>query len=199
LQNRNILRIYGKSTLVRRLLARVPELRFSVSYTTRAPRRGERDGEHYHFVDAGRFEAMIAAGEFLEWAEVHGQRYGTGLRASDEVLQAGLDLLLDIDIQGARTVRRGPLPVVSVMVLPPDFATLERRLSGRGSESVSERGGRLAQARREVEEHGSFDYVVINDDLERAAEQIRAVLLAERRRSARCSAEVAAILETFPA
>ena len=124
----------GKSTLARRLLESVGELRFSVSYTTRPRRPGEESGREYHFVDDARFDAMTASGAFLEWARVFGHRYGTGREATEAALGAGTDLLLDIDVQGARQVRASGLDCVSIFVLPPDFATLEERLVRRGSD-----------------------------------------------------------------
>jgi guanylate kinase len=123
----------GKSTLARKVLESTPELEFSVSYTTRPRREAEVDGREYHFVDRARFDAMIGAGEFLEWAEVFGQRYGTGREPTRGALSEGRDLLLDIDVQGARQVRRSGQAAVFVFVMPPDFATLEARLRARGA------------------------------------------------------------------
>lgn len=124
----------GKSTLVARLTAALPELRFSVSWTTRPPRPGERDGVEYHFVDEAAFRAKIPRGEFLEWAEVHGRLYGTGRAETLAVLNDGLDILLDIDVQGAAQVRLSGLEAESIFVLPPSYAALRERLAGRGTE-----------------------------------------------------------------
>ncbi|MCP3978799.1 MAG: guanylate kinase [bacterium] len=189
----------GKSTLARRLVDETPELEFSVSFTTRAPREGEVDGSAYHFVDAAAFEAMIAREAFLEWANVFDNRYGTGIETTRESLDAGGDLLLDIDVQGARQVRGGPIPATTVMVLPPDFPTLERRLSGRGSEDEAQLRRRLGRARDEAEDYDNFDYLVVNDDLETAYSELQAIVRAERRRAIRCRGEARRIIETFPA
>jgi guanylate kinase len=188
----------GKSTLARRLLDGVPRLEFSVSYTTRRKRPGETDGREYHFVDDDTFDRMAAAGEFLEWAEVFGCRYGTGRAATERVLATGLDLLLDIDVQGAGHVRESDVEAVSIFVLPPDFATLESRLRLRGSEREAEVQRRLGQARREANEFSHYDYVVVNDDIERATKELRAIVRAERARTERRKAFVEKILETFP-
>jgi guanylate kinase len=190
----------GKSSVARRLLEDVDGLEFSVSYTTRSRRPGERDGSDYHFVDRPAFDAMIAAGELLEWAEVYGdQLYGTGRERTLAALAEGRDLLLDIDVQGARQVREAGVPAVLVMLLPPDYRTLAGRLEARGSESGGTIGRRLAAARREVEEFVRFDYVVINDRLEQAAATVAAIVTAERRRSARSAGEVRRIIASFPA
>jgi guanylate kinase len=188
----------GKSTLARAVVERLSGLEFSVSITTRPPRTDERDGHEYHFVDADRFKELIGQNAFLEWAEVYGNLYGTGLEVTRQALREGRDLLLDIDIQGARQVRGGPIPAVSVMILPPDFATLESRLRGRGSENDEELERRLAQAREEVQDYTNFEYLVVNADLQHAVEQVTAIVRAERRRVARCEAEGERIVATFP-
>jgi guanylate kinase len=188
----------GKSSLVREVLASTPGLRFSVSYTTRPIRAGEADGREYHFVSDDEFDRMVAAGGFLEWAGVFGQRYGTGREATEEVLAAGDDLLLDIDVQGARQVRNSGVGAVFIFVLPPDFSTLEHRLRSRGSESDAQLGQRLRKARREAEEYASYDYMLVNDDLARCADALRCVLIAERLRVSRAGGEAERILATFP-
>lgn len=188
----------GKSTITERLLRALPGLGFSVSYTTRAKRDGERDGEHYHFVDRPTFERMQSEGAFLEWAEVYGQLYGTSLEATRAALASGRDLLLDIDVEGARQVRRAPLDSVSIMVFPPDFATLERRLAVRGSEDGAERGRRLSRARNEATSYLEFDYLVVNRTLDDTLDGVVAILRAERRRARRCQAEARRILLSFP-
>lgn len=190
----------GKSSVARRLLETVRGLEFSVSFTTRPRRPTERDGSDYHFVDRARFEAMIAEGALLEWAEVYGEHlYGTGREATLRALAEGRDLVLDIDVQGARQVREAGVPAVTVMLLPPDYRTLADRLRARGSESGPSLERRLAQARREAEEFERFDYVVINDRLERSAAEVAAIVGAERRRSVRCAGEVREIIASFPA
>ena len=189
----------GKSSVSRKLLETDRGLEFSVSYTTRAPREEEADGREYHFVEREAFQRMIDAGQFLEWAEVFDERYGTGLDATRRALARGRDVLLDIDVQGARQVCRGPLPAVSVMLLPPAFDTLEQRLRGRDSEPESARVKRLARARGEAEAYTEFDYVVINDDLQPAVDAIACIVRAERSRTQRRDGDVQRVIATFPA
>ena len=141
---------------------------------------------------------MVEQDEFLEWAAVFGERYGTGLERTRQALAAGSDVLLDIDIQGARQVREGPLEAVSIMLLPPDFATLEQRLHDRGSEGEQQRAGRLAEARHEAGQYPDFDFLVINDDLDRTTAELSCIVRAERRRVRRCRGEAQRILATFP-
>ena len=188
----------GKSTVTNALLARVEGLEFSVSYTTRPRREGERDGVDYHFVDEERFQAMADRGEFLEWASVFGRSYGTGAARTREALARGLDLVLDIDIQGARQIRGGAVSSVAVMLLPPDYATLEARLRGRGSEPDDEIERRLARAAREVQNYEAFDYVVVNRDLEHTVSRVEGIVRAERCRPARARAAIDEVLGTFP-
>ena len=189
----------GKSSLARRLLEEVPGIAFSVSYTTRPRREGEEDGREYHFVDDAAFDRRIAAGDFLEWARVFSHRYGTGREATRRELESGRDLLLDIDVQGARQVRESGIPCVCVFILPPDYATLESRLRLRGSEAEGQIAERLAQARVEAEEYVHYDYVVVNDEIKRATKELRAVVRAERARRSHRESEVRRILATFPA
>jgi guanylate kinase len=165
-----------------RLLATVPELRFSVSYTTRPPRPGEKDGREYYFVTKQRFRRMIAGGEFVEWAEVFGHLYGTAqtqLRAAEE---AGQDILLDIDVQGHRQVRKKLPEAVSILVLPPSYGELERRLRHRHSDTPEVIEQRLHEARKEILHWPEYDYLVINDRLSRATKTLRAVVEAARAR-----------------
>ncbi len=188
----------GKSTVARRLLERVPEMAFSVSFTTRPIRAGERDGHDYHFVERPAFERMVADGAFLEWAAVFDQLYGTGRAATAAALDAGRPLLLDVDVQGARQVRDAGVPSVAVMLLPPDYATLVARLERRASESDAERAGRLRRARREAEDYRLFDYVVVNSDVGETVEQLASIVRAEGRRTGRCTEQAERILATFP-
>ena len=188
----------GKSTLARRLIESVPGLAFSISYTTRPRRAGEESGRDYHFVDDPRFDAMVAAGELLEWAPVFGRKYGTGRKATEQALAAGQDLLLDIDVQGAAQVRKSGLPAVSIFVLPPDFATLRDRLSRRGSEDPAQLALRLHEARREAMEYDQFDYVVFNADLEEASAELASIVRAERAKCARRRERVKSVMATFP-
>jgi len=175
----------GKSSLIRAALEEEPRIRLSVSTTTRAPRAGEVNGREYHFVDPQTFEAMVQRGEFLECAEVHGNRYGTSQRAIDAALTRGEDLLLEIDWQGAQQVRRLHPDCVTIFVLPPSVDELGRRMRSRAldSDAVIER--RLANARDEMSHAPGFDYVIINDDFETARRELLGVLRAERVRTAR--------------
>jgi guanylate kinase len=187
----------GKSTVVREVVRRTEGLEFSVSYTTRPPRPGEEERKDYHFVSRERFEEMIRGEAFVEWAEVFGNLYGTGLDVTRAALDQGSDLVLDIDTQGALQVREGPIAAVSIMLLPPDFETLKARLLGRGSEDEQTRGRRLGEARAEADEYVNFDYLVINEELEQAVETVCAIVRAERRRVSRRRDEVRRILATF--
>lgn len=158
----------GKGTLVKELLARVPELWVSVSATTRTPRPGEKDGVDYYFLTPAEFDARVRAGEFLEHAEVHGNRYGTLRRAVERRLQAGLDVILEIDPQGAFQVRRQMDRSRLIFVKAPSTAELESRIRRRGAESEEQIRTRLETARRELELEGTYDHVVLNDDVPRA-------------------------------
>ena len=189
----------GKSTLARRLLESVPRLTFSVSQTTRPRRAGEENGREYEFIDDARFDAMVTAGGFLEWAHVFDHKYGTGLAATEAVLASGMNLLLDIDVQGARQVRASGLDGVSIFIMPPDYASLAERLKRRGSEDAPALALRLREARREALEYDRFDYVVVNADLEDASSELSAIVRAESARTARCRDRVRRILSTFPA
>ncbi len=187
----------GKSTLAHKLIENVDNLGFSVSYTTREKREGEEDGRDYHFIAPEQFQAMIDGGEFLEWAEVFGRRYGTGRRETLEILEKGRDLLLDIDVQGARQVRESGVDAAFVFLFPPDFETLKARLDDRGSESDEQLRRRLSMARSEGLDVKYYDYVVVNDDLETAVDELRSVLTAERLRVRRRMVETDRILSTF--
>ena len=155
----------GKTTLTRKLLNEHPELRFSVSHTTRAPRPNEVDGRDYHFVDRAKFQALVAQGAFLEWAEVHGNCYGTLRREVDPYRAQGIGVILDIDVQGAEQVRRVCPDNVSIFLRAPSMDVYEQRLRGRHTEDEAAIARRLANARRELERVGEYDYVVVNDDL----------------------------------
>jgi guanylate kinase len=163
----------GKGTVSADIRARYPEVWLSVSVTTRGPRPGERDGEHYHFVDEGTFDAMIAAGELLEWAVVHGRhRYGTPRRAVHEALQANRPALLEIDLQGARQVRASMPDALFVFLSPPSWDELVRRLVGRGTETPEERERRLDTARLEMAAEPEFDVTIVNYDVHRATDEL---------------------------
>jgi guanylate kinase len=174
----------GKTTLVRLLLERDPRVRHSVSYTTRAPRPGELDGREYCFIDIPAFCAMRDRGEFLEWAEVHGNFYGTSRLWLETQMQAGRDLLLEIDWQGAQQVRRLFPAAVTIFVLPPSIAELERRLRGRGQDAETVIQRRVAAALGEMRHVGEFDFAIINNDLQMALDDLYAVVRAARLRLA---------------
>lgn len=170
----------GKTTLVRLLLEQVPEVRLSISNTTRAPRPGEQDGREYHFVDVDAFRGMIERHEFLEWAEVHGNFYGTSKKWIADRLTAGDDVLLEIDWQGAQQVRKLFPEAIGIFILPPSMEELTRRLTGRGTDSAEVISRRLAAAEAEMRHVGEFDYVIINDQLEQALGDLRAIVRASR-------------------
>ena len=177
----------GKTTLTRRLLGAFPDLRFSVSHTTRKPRATEKDGVDYHFVDRDRFEALVKQGAFMEWAEVHGNLYGTSLAEIDRAREdpACGGVLFDIDYQGARQIRAKVPDVVGVFILPPSMPELLKRLRGRASDDEDTVQRRFQVAMREIEHYALFDYVVVNDDLERAAETLCGIVRAELARRVR--------------
>jgi guanylate kinase len=176
----------GKTTLCNRLRKEFPNLAFSVSHTTRKPRPGEQDGREYHFVDLASFRAMVAQQKFAEWAEVHGNHYGTSF-AEIELARGrkATGILFDIDFQGARQIRAKVPEAVAAFILPPSLEELERRLRSRASEDEATVQKRLAKARHEIENYGLFDYLVVNDDLDLAYDRLRSVLLAESARRAR--------------
>ena len=187
----------GKTTLVERLVEQLPHLRMSRSYTSRAARQGETDGVDYNFVERQRFEAMAAAGEFLEWAEVFGNLYGTGAADTDRMLAAGDDVVLVIDVQGARKVRARGLQTRAVFVMPPSFNVLEQRLRGRSKDSESAIQRRLQVARDEVAAFTEYDFVVVNDGLAAAVDRLRGIVVAERSRLQRMQREAETIVRTF--
>ena len=170
----------GKTTLVRLLLDSEPGVHLSISYTTRGPRPGEVDGREYHFVDVATFRAMMDRGDFLEWAEVHGNFYGTSKVWIGDQLAAGHDVLLEIDWQGAQQVRAAFPEAIGIFILPPSMEELTRRLTGRGTDSAEVIERRLAAAQAEMRHIGEFDYVIINDSLEQALDDLRAVVRASR-------------------
>jgi guanylate kinase len=174
----------GKTTLVRMLLERDAQVRLSVSYTTRSPRPGEQDGREYNFIDIAAFGAMRDRGDFLEWAEVHGNFYGTSRVWLAEQMQAGRDVLLEIDWQGAQQVRRLFPDAVTIFILPPSVAELERRLRGRGQDAEDVIQRRVAAALGEMRHVGEFDFAIINNDLQVAIEDLAAAVRAARLRVA---------------
>ena len=178
----------GKSSLVNAVVADDPDLALSVSYTTRAPRAGEVNGREYHFVDRATFQRMLEAGEFLESAEVHGNFYGTSQKRIADARARGHDVVLEIDWQGAQQVRRLFPDVVSVFILTPSGAELERRLRARGQDSEDTIRRRLAAAREEISHAAEFDFVIINNDFEQARKDLVAVVRAARLKLDRQSA-----------
>ena len=187
----------GKTTLCERLVQVVPGIRLSRSYTSRAARAGERDGVDYNFVSRAVFEAMVAEKAFLEWADVFGNYYGTGAADTDSLLATGEDVMLVIDVQGARQVRSRGIETVGLFVLPPSAEVLESRLRGRSKDSEPQIRTRLEVARSEVGEYAQYEYVVVNDDLDGAVNRMQAIILAERARVKVMRAEANGIIETF--
>jgi len=167
----------GKTTLVRRLAGEFPNFAYSVSYTTRKPRQGEVNGRDYHFVDRAEFDGLVERNFFAEWAEVHGQRYGTPLQPVLDSLEAGKDVLFDIDVQGAAQLR-DKIPAVHVFILPPSREELRRRLVGRGLDSAEVVETRMANAAGEIARAGDFDAWIVNDDLDLAYDMLRSLFLA---------------------
>jgi guanylate kinase len=187
----------GKTTVARRVVETTAGVGVSCSYTSRPARAGERDGVDYHFVTADRFREMRAAGAFLEWAEVFGDFYGTGAADTEARLARGEDLLLVIDVQGARTVRRTGAPSVGIFLMPPSFEALDQRLRGRGRDPEEAIRRRLTTAREEIRAFPEYDHVVVNDEVDACADLVRAVVLAERSRRAVMAARAKAIVSTF--
>jgi guanylate kinase len=187
----------GKSTVLTRVLSEMAGLRFSVSHTTRPPRPGEQESVHYHFVTEGAFEALVGDGSMLEWARVHGHLYGTSRREYDKALEEGVDLLLDLDVQGAAQVRMKIDDAVTLFILPPSYEDLEQRLRGRGQEDEASIRRRLDVAREEVSLASEYDYAVVNEDLDRCVETVKSVVRAARCRASRRAATIQRILATF--
>jgi guanylate kinase len=189
----------GKSTLVSRLLKDVPRLLFSVSYTTRAPRGNERQDEDYHFISRAEFEERIARDEFLEWAEVFGNYYGTHREILDRARSEGFDVVLDIDVQGARQLK-GRIPdAVSIFILAPSREILEQRLHDRSEDPPEVIARRLREAAEEIRNCRAYDYVLVNDEVERSADTLEAIVKAERARRTRIEEKIRPILATFEA
>ncbi|MEX2283506.1 MAG: guanylate kinase [Gemmatimonadota bacterium] len=175
----------GKTSLARALVEADPQLEFSVSATTRPQRKGEYDRRDYYFVDEVEFDRMATTGELIEWAAVHGHKYGTPRRSLEEPLERQKNVVLDIDVQGARQVRAAYPDAVLIFILPPSVGELDRRLAGRGSEGSAERRTRLATAREELAAARDFDYIVVNDDFSTALATLKSILIAERHRRER--------------
>ena len=187
----------GKTTLVERLVQILPNLRESKSYTSRPARPGERDGVDYHFIGRQEFEAMVAANAFLEWADVFGNLYGTSAADVDHMVDDGQDVVLVIDVQGARQVRQRIVDHTAVFVMPPSYQVLERRLRGRSADAEPAMRQRLETARAEVSSFREYDYVVVNDDLESTVVRLQEIIAAERSRTHRMGRVADAIVRTF--
>ena len=187
----------GKTTVVTRVLNELDGLRFSVSHTTRAPRPGEKDGVEYHFIDVAAFERLRDTGQLLEWALNYGHYYGTGVVELEGARRDGVDLLLDLDVKGAAQVRNKIADAVTVFVLPPSYADLERRLRGRGQDDEASIRRRLDVAREELSFYHAYDYAVINDDVGSCVESMKTIIRAARFRVGRMGGRAHEILETF--
>jgi guanylate kinase len=187
----------GKGTIIEHVLDRVENLSYSVSYTTRAPRSKEVDGREYFFVSRDTFEEMVAAGEFLEWACVHGNFYGTAKSQILERTGAGADIILEVDVQGAAKVRELLMDSVSIFILPPSFEVLKQRLIARGTDAPAELELRLRRAPDEMREYSSFDYVIINDEVDKAVCQLESIIYAERARCMRQESVVREVIKEF--
>lgn len=187
----------GKSTLTQRLVRTVPDLIFSISFTTRKPRPGEVDGRDYFFVDDARFDTMVREGGFVEWVQVYGHRYGTGRDWLSGVLATGLDVLLDIETTGALNMRRAIPDARMIFILPPSVASLEQRLRSRGKDSDEQIRIRMQHARHELELYHAYDYLVLNDDLDLAYRQFESVIYATRASRERMAPVARRLLEGF--
>ena len=187
----------GKTTLAEQLVIQTSRLKLSRSYTSRLARTGEIDGVDYNFVSRQRFEAMAAAGEFLEWADVFGNLYGTRAADTNDLLDAGQDVVLVIDVQGARQVRRTGIETTAIFVMPPSFEELEQRLRGRSKDSEAAIQRRLQVAREEVASFVEYDFVVINHEVTSAVERLRSIVLARRARLRSMRHEAETIVRTF--
>lgn len=188
----------GKGTLIRRLLQMVDRISYSVSWTTRQPRVGEADNRDYHFVSTEKFEEMRRAGAFLETACVHGNFYGTAQATVEIALASGHDIVLEIDVQGAKTVQERVSDTVSIFILPPSFDVLKARLTARNTDRPDDLTRRLRNSRGEVEQARRFDYIVLNDEAERAARELVSIIEAERVRMVRRENLIERVLATFP-
>ncbi|HZR24989.1 MAG TPA: guanylate kinase [Vicinamibacterales bacterium] len=187
----------GKTTLVERLVEQTEHLKMSRSYTSRVAREGETNGVDYNFVSRAQFEGMVAAGDFLEWAEVFGNLYGTCASDTERMLAAGCDVVLVIDVQGARKVRQRGVESTTIFVMPPSFDVLEQRLRGRSKDPDAAIQRRLQVARDEVASFTEYEYVVVNDELTAAVDRLRSIVIAERARLHRMRAEAETIVRTF--
>ncbi|MDQ3801150.1 MAG: guanylate kinase [Acidobacteriota bacterium] len=187
----------GKGTLIREVLRTVTKVGYSVSFTTRGQRVGEEHGKHYYFVSREEFEKRAAEGEFLEWANVHGNLYGTSRAQVESELNLGRDIILEIDVQGAENVKKVAPEAIGVFILPPSFEVLRERLTARQTESEADLRVRLQNSKTEVGRWREFDYVIINDEINRASQDLAAVFLAERLKRGRQAENIEKIIKTF--
>lgn len=187
----------GKGTLIKEVLERVPNVGYSVSLTTRAPRFGEEDGRHYHFVSKEEFQNEIENGGFLEYAEVHGNLYGTARSQIRRITDSGRDVILEIDVQGAESVMGQAPDVISIFILPPSYETLRARLTARATEGSNDLGVRLMNSHFEVSRYNLFKYVIINDEVHSAAGKLASIIVAERQLCDRQSESIQGILDSF--
>jgi guanylate kinase len=170
----------GKTSLCRAVTTSLENLTHSISYATRKPRLGEIDGRDYHFVTSERFEAMTRAGDFAEWAEVHSHLYGTSRRVLDDMITKGIDVILDIDTQGAKQIKNKYDAAVFIFIMPPSLDILEERLRNRKSDQEDEIKKRMLRAREEIRDYSMYDYLVVNRDFDRALSELRSIVMAER-------------------
>lgn len=187
----------GKSALASAVISRLKDLHFSVSYTTRAPRGNERDGVEYHFVGKAEFEGLIQGNEFLEWAEVYGNYYGTARKFIDDTLRGGEDVLLDVDVQGAHTIRRKRPEATSIFIMPPSYQVLRRRLENRKLDKEYIIEQRLKIARREIVQYKDYDYLIVNDDFDESVKELEAIILGSRCQMTSRAESAESIVATF--
>jgi guanylate kinase len=173
----------GKTTLCKAITESLKNLRHSISYTTRHPRPGEKDGREYFFVTEKKFRSMVQAGDFAEWAEVHSHLYGTSRQALDQMVSNGIDVILDIDTQGAKQIKKTYAKAMFLFILPPSFAVLEERLRNRRSDNGEEIKKRMRRAHEEIKEYAMYDYIIVNRDFDRALDELRSIIVAERCRT----------------
>ncbi len=185
----------GKTTLCKEIIDIFTDMRHSVSYTTRSPRPGEVNGIDYFFVSGEEFERMVDGGEFAEWAEVHGNLYGTAIKTLEEYRKNGIDVILDIDCQGARTLKERCRGGIYIFILPPDFQELRRRLTGRNSDSAETIERRIRVAALEIKESRWYDYIIVNDVFARAVEELKSVVIAEKCRTVRVLESVSGLFD----
>ena len=187
----------GKGTLIQRVLSRVPNLSYSVSYTTRKPRNGEVNGREYFFVTPEQFSQMVEQNDFLEWAKVHSHLYGTSRSQVARDVSLGRDIVLEVDVQGAASIRNLVQEAVSVFILPPSLEVLRERLIARGTDSAEDLAVRLRNAPEELKAYKTFDYVIINDDVEQASFKLMAIIEAERLRLSRQEEKIRGVVKSF--